>query len=106
MTMNEDVKIYPNFQAIPRRNQSFLLSRFYKSVKSSFFFPSLTSVYLLILTVEGYCCTWSHTLGRTPLDEGSARRRDLYLTTHNTHKKQTPMSPAGFELAIPAIERL
>jgi len=23
------------------------------------------------------------TLGRTPLDEGSARRRDLYLTTHN-----------------------
>ena len=24
------------------------------------------------------------TLGRTPLDESSARRRDLYLTTHNT----------------------
>jgi len=28
-------------------------------------------------------------LGRTPLDEWSARRRDLYLTTHNTHKKRT-----------------
>ena len=28
---------------------------------------------------------------RTPLDERSARRRDLYLTTHNTHKRQTPM---------------
>ena len=27
------------------------------------------------------------TLGRTPLDEWSARRRDLYLTTHNTHNK-------------------
>ena len=26
------------------------------------------------------------TVGRTPLDEGSARRRDLYLTTHDTHK--------------------
>ena len=26
------------------------------------------------------------TLGWTPLDEGSAPRRDLYLTTHNTHK--------------------
>ena len=26
------------------------------------------------------------TVGRTPLDERSARRRDLYLTTHNTHK--------------------
>ena len=25
------------------------------------------------------------TLGRTPLDEWSARLRDLYLTTHNTH---------------------
>jgi hypothetical protein len=24
------------------------------------------------------------TLGRTPLDKGPARRRDLYLTTHNT----------------------
>ena len=31
------------------------------------------------------------TLGRTPLDEGPARRRDLYLTTHNTHKRQTSM---------------
>jgi len=27
----------------------------------------------------------THTLGRTPLCEGSARRRDLYLTAHNTH---------------------
>jgi hypothetical protein len=31
------------------------------------------------------------TIGRTPLDEGPARRRDLYLTTHNTHKRQTSM---------------
>jgi len=31
------------------------------------------------------------TVGRTPLDERSARRRDLYLPTHNTHNKQTPM---------------
>jgi hypothetical protein len=35
-------------------------------------------------------------LGRTPLDEGPARRRDLYLTTHNTHKRQTSMPPVGF----------
>jgi hypothetical protein len=28
-------------------------------------------------------------LGRTPLDEWSARRRDLYLTIHNTRKNQT-----------------
>jgi hypothetical protein len=27
------------------------------------------------------------TFGRTPLDEWSARRRDLYLATHNTYNK-------------------
>ena len=27
-------------------------------------------------------------LSRTPLDEGSNRRRDFYLPTHNTHKRQ------------------
>jgi hypothetical protein len=51
----------------------------------------------------------SHTVtphfGRTPLDEGSARRRDVYLTTRNTHKRQTSMPPAGFEPTIPASER-
>jgi hypothetical protein len=41
----------------------------------------------------------------TPLDEWSARLRDLYLTTHNTYKRQTSMLPAGFELAIPACHQ-
>ena len=45
------------------------------------------------------------TVGRTPLDKWSARRRDLYLTTHNTHNRQTSMPPAGFEPAIPAGDR-
>ena len=31
------------------------------------------------------------TVGRTPLDEWSARRRDIYLTTQNTHNRQTSM---------------
>jgi len=35
------------------------------------------------------------TVGRTPLDEGSARRTDLYLITHNTHNRQTSMTPGG-----------
>jgi len=35
------------------------------------------------------------TVGRTPLDEWSARRRDLYLTKHNTHNKQISMPPGG-----------
>jgi len=44
------------------------------------------------------------TIGRTPLDEWSASRRDLYLTTHNTHNRQTSMPPAGFEPTISAGE--
>jgi hypothetical protein len=47
-----------------------------------------------------------HTLfSRTPLHEGSPRRRELYLTTRTTKKGQTSMPPTGFEPAIPASER-
>ena len=45
------------------------------------------------------------TVGRTPLDEWSSRRRDLYLTTHNTHNRQTSMPSVGFEPTISASER-
>ena len=45
------------------------------------------------------------TVGRTPLDEWSARRRDLYLTTHNTNNRQISMPPVGFETTISAGER-
>jgi len=44
-------------------------------------------------------------LRTTPLDECSTRRRDLYLTKHNTHKRQTSMPPAEFEPTIPVSER-
>jgi hypothetical protein len=58
----------------------------------------------LCLHIDGYCCTTSKsrhtTLGRTPLEEGSTLRTDLYLTTHNT-----PCTWGGFETAIPASER-
>jgi hypothetical protein len=43
------------------------------------------------------------TVGRTPLDEGPARRRDFYLTSHNTHKRQTSMPPVGFFFACPGF---
>ena len=42
------------------------------------------------------------TVGRTPLDERSARRKDLYLTTHDTHNRQISMPPVGFEPTISA----
>jgi hypothetical protein len=49
---------------------------------------------------------WRTTVGRTPLGEWSARRRDFYLTTHNTHNRQTfmPPPPEGFEPTISAGE--
>jgi len=47
----------------------------------------------------------TYTLGSTPLDGGSARRWDLYLTTHSIHNRQASMPAAGFEPAIPASER-
>jgi hypothetical protein len=49
--------------------------------------------------------THAHTLGRNPLDEGPARRKDLYSTTNITHKKVTSMLPSEFEPAIPRSER-
>ena len=45
------------------------------------------------------------TVGRTPLDELSAPRRDLYVTTHNIHKIQTSMPPVGFEPTLSAGEQ-
>ena len=45
------------------------------------------------------------TFSIAPLDERSARGRDLYLTTHNTHKRETSIPPTGFESTIPSSER-
>jgi K+-sensing histidine kinase KdpD len=39
------------------------------------------------------------------VDESSARRRDLYLTIHNTLKRQTSMLQARFVPTIPGSER-
>ena len=44
-------------------------------------------------------------LGKTPLDEWSDRHRDLYHTTHNTHKRPTSITAEGFEPAVPASKR-
>ena len=56
-----------------------------------------------LLTIEGFTITLRHTtLGRTPLDEGSARRRDLYVTTHNTYDKETYMLTGWFRTRNPS----
>jgi hypothetical protein len=45
------------------------------------------------------------TVGRIPLDEWSACRRDLYLATHNPRNRQTSMPSVRFEPTISAGER-
>jgi len=41
-------------------------------------------------------------VGRTPVDELSAHRRDIYQTAHNVHERQPTMPQAGFEPTISA----
>jgi hypothetical protein len=53
-----------------------------------------------LLATRGFLITHN-----APLDEWSARRRDLYLTTHNKHNRQTSVPPVGFESMIAAGER-
>jgi hypothetical protein len=47
----------------------------------------------------------SITHNHTPLDDWSARRRDLHPTTHDTHNREMSIYPMGFEPAIPASPR-
>jgi hypothetical protein len=58
------------------------------------------------VSFSGLYITHNDTLthGSTLLDERSELRRALYLTTHNTHKRQWFMYPAGFETATTASE--
>jgi len=52
--------------------------------------PLVGQGFLIIEASRSYLVV--HTiLCRTLLDEWSARRRDLYLTAQNTHKRQTSM---------------
>jgi hypothetical protein len=55
---------------------------------------------------RGFAITLRHTTLVTPsLDERSTRRKDLYLKTRNTRRRQTPMTLARFETTIPANEQ-
>ena len=45
-----------------------------------------------------------HTQRRSTVGR-SARRRDLYLTTHDTHNRQTSMPPVGHCLLIHEVPR-
>ena len=71
-----------------------------QSVQAFFSLTSCTCSY------HTHTHTHTHTHGRTPLDEWSACRTDLYLKKNSTHNRQTSMPPTRFETVIPASERL
>ena len=68
------------------------------------FFPTtlLPKASLGIPILENSVTQRRTTVSRTSLDEWSARRRDLYLSTHNTHNRHTSMPPVGFKPTISA----
>ena len=69
------------------------------------FLPTRCRFLLHLITIKV-----THTLVRTPLNEGSARRRVLYLTTNTTHKSYTSMpqrvsNPAGERARTTVLNR-
>jgi len=46
--------------------------------------------------------TQNTTFGRNALDECSARRRDIYLTKKNSHRRQTSITPGGNQTRNPS----
>jgi hypothetical protein len=74
-----------------------------------FFFPMAQQPLVskgLLITEASRSHSRLITFNRTPLDEWAAPRRDRYMTTHNTNKRETFTPPAEFEPAIPGSERL
>ena len=57
----------------------------------------------LSIIISRVSITFRHTtLSRTPLEDWSALRSDIYLKTHNNHNRQTDIHvPAGFKPQFP-----
>ena len=75
-------------------------------------FSLIRSLYLLtigerIIIAPGHTQWHTHTHTHIRYDSSGwpGLRRNLYLTTQNTHKTEISMTPAGFETAIPTSER-
>ena len=70
----------------------------------AFFFPMAQQLLVGqgLLIIDASQSLRRSTVARNPLDEWSARRRNLWQHTQNTHKRETSMLLAGFVPAIPA----
>ena len=102
---------YPNQPSVRKYIIHFtskFLSRFWTNSKIyTFFFGAISPPWAKASSFTKFLDHTQRrtTFGRTPLDEWSVSRRDLYLTTHNAHYRQTSMPPVGFEPTISAVER-
>jgi hypothetical protein len=86
-----------NYQTIQRSEDC----KYFAVLTSSTYWQQVSRLSLFALDH-----TQTHTtVGRTPLDEWSARRRDFYLTTQTLYKTNIHAPPVGFEPAIPASVR-
>ena len=74
---------------------------FFAYMHVTYIYIYMERLFLMFLDHTQRCIT----VGRTPLDEWSARRGDLYLTTHDTHNRQISMPPVRFAPTISAGER-
>jgi hypothetical protein len=82
-------------------SQSFVATTFLQVLQSSLYieptFPFLSDLFYLL--IPGVGCTWSHSVTQTtPLDEGSALRRDTYPTTHKIYFH----APVGIRTRTPS----
>jgi hypothetical protein len=115
---------YSTMRSLPRRlhsrqfkycvlniSVSKTMQKCHKVLKSVFSFRSSSLFYLFVHSgCRGFLFSLDHTqthttVGRTPLDDGSARRRDLYLTKQILCKRQISTPPVRFEPKIPASAR-
>jgi hypothetical protein len=67
-----------------------------------FFSPLVGLGFLVVEVLRSHTHTHTHTLGRTPLDEWSGRRRDRYVTTHNTLQRHTSVPSGGIRTRTPS----
>jgi hypothetical protein len=88
---------------ISRKDSSMILT----ASRSSFCFAVLSIFHLLVHSrCRGVLISLDHTqvhttVGRTPLDEGSARRSDLYVTTQTLYKTNNH-APGGIRTHDPS----
>jgi hypothetical protein len=66
--------------------------------------PTIVFITSLIVKVSISLLDTTRSAGLLQMSE-SSRRKDLYPTTHNTHKRKTSIPQARFEPAVPASER-